>query len=196
MCTRLMRKLLLVATLLLQSTQSSGVQNVGGMIIDYGPTFEAKDEKAQAWQAKMSDELRSLIQRFEIFEAAPSRGLGELRLVKARYVAKTFGTIDAAASETVRNIVGLPGIKNAVQTTTTLLVSGLDARRVSFESDRNDGKLGAEFLIVHDKKTNTAFQLQIIFSKRQGWNPLGSIDLGVERAAANAILNSVTMSRL
>ncbi len=191
-----MHKFILIAALLLHSGLIVAAQDVGGMIIEYAPMFQAKEDKARAWQAKMSEELRSLIQSFEIFEAPPSRGLGELRLLKVRYVAKTFGTIDAAASETVRNISSLSGVKNVKQSTQPLLVSGLDARRVSFESDRNDGKLGAEFLIVHDKKTNTAFQLQIIFAKRQGMNPFGAVDLSAEREVANGILSSVSVSRL
>jgi hypothetical protein len=196
MQTRLMRKVLFALGLLFQSSLLFGAQNVGGMIIDYGPTFKANEEKAQAWQAKMADELRSLIQRLEIFEAPSSGGLGELRLLKVHYVSKTFGSIDDAASETVRNIVALPGIKNPVQRITASVVSGLDARRVSFESDRYDGKLGAEFLIVHDKKTNTLFQLQIIFSKRPSVNPFGSTNLNAERATATVILSSVAMARL
>ena len=190
-----MRRLLLIAVLFLYSGLAVAAQDVGGIVIDYNPPFQTREDKARAWQAKMSEDLRSLIERFEIFEAPPSLGLGEVRLLKIRYVARTFGTIDAAASETVRSIAALPGITNVKQSTLALRVSGLDARRVSFESDRNDGKLGAEFLIIHDKRTNTAFQLQIIFAQRQGMNPFGTVDLITKRAIASSILSTVSVSR-
>lgn len=189
-----MQKIFLAVALLLHCGLSIAGQNVGGMLVDYGPAFQPNEEKARAWQAKMTDELRSLIQRLEISEAPPTRGLAEVRLLKIRFVPKTFGSVDAAATESVANIVRLPGVKNPRQNITAILVSGLDARRVSFESDRNEGKLGAEFLIVHDKRTNIAYQLQIIFGEKQGLNPFRSLNLSVQRDAANEILASVRMA--
>lgn len=190
----MMHKLFICLAVSLYATLSSAAQDVGGMNIDYEPMFQARVDKAQAWQAKMSNEMKALIQTFEVFEAPPAGGMNEVRLLKIRYVGKVVGNIDQSAFESIENIVRLPGIKRPTKTITRLTVSNLDARRISFESDRYDGKLGAELLIIVNRTTNTAYQFQFIFSKKAGLNPFGSLSLADERTFANNIINTVRLA--
>ena len=189
-----MYKFLLMAVFLLHFDSSIAAQDVGGMIVEYRLPFEAKEAKARTWHGNMPTEMQSMIQGFEVFEAGPSLGLGEVRVLKIRYVPKVSGNLNMAAQESIQNILRLPGIKNSTQNITAVKVSGLEARRISFATNRYDGKLGAEFLIVYDKKTNTLFQLQVIFSKRKSLDLSGDLDLDLERAFANNIVASARMA--
>lgn len=181
--------------LMLGTTVSFGVQNVGGLLIDYQPAFQENVAKAQSWKSKMAPEMQAMLRQFQIFEAAGSAGIQEVRLMKLKYNSKIRGSIDEAASESVSNIVRLPGIKNPKQNIVPTRVSGREARRVSFESGRYDGKLGAEFLIVQDNAGQSFYQLQMIFSKGPGLNPLASLDLQEERTFARKTLDSVQLEK-
>ena len=180
---------------MLGTALSFAAQNVGGLSIDYQPSFHENVAKAQSWQAKMAPEMQAMLSQFQIFEAAGSGGILEVRLMKFQYNAKIRGSIDVAASESIANIVRLPGIKNPTQNIVPTKVSGREARRVSFESGRYDGKLGAEFLIVQDDDSQSFYQLQMIFSKKPGFNSLASLDLQEERTFARKTLDSVQIAR-
>lgn len=188
-------KFVALLPLVLGTTLSFAVQNVGGLSVDYQPAFQENVAKAQSWQAKMAPEMQAMLSQFQIFEAAGSAGILEVRLMKFQYNSKIRGNIDVAASESVANIVRLPGIKNPTQNIVPTKVSGREARRVSFESGRYDGKLGAEFLIVQDNASQSFYQLQMIFSKKSGFNPLASIDLQEERTFARKTLDSVQIAK-
>lgn len=171
------------------------VQQVGGLTIDYAVPFQENTAKAQAWQAKMNPEMQGMLRGFQIFEAPGTSRFSEARVIKLQYTSQIRGNIDAAASEAVANIVRLPGIKNPNHTITKTKVSGQNARRVSYESGRNDGTLGAEFLIIQDQRNQVMYQIQLIFSKRPGFNPLASTSLNDERALAGKVLDSVQATR-
>lgn len=142
----------------------------------------------------MNAELRGTLRDFQIFEAPGVSGISEARIVKLQYTFQIQGNIDSAASETVANMATLSGIKNPNHTITQTRVSGHDARRVSFESRRNDGRLGAEFLIIQDYRMQIAYQIQLIFSKRPGLNPFVSTSLDEERAFAKKVLDTVRVN--
>ena len=196
MNTHSIKYLLLALVLLLTAPVSFAQQLAGGIRIDYAPVLQENPEKARAWTQKMSPELQKMIVRFQVFEAPGIQGLNEVRLLKFEYTNAIRGTIDDSANETVANIARLPGVRNATQGIVRVAVSGLDARRVSFESDRYDGKLGAEFLIVQSPQTRTMYQLQVIFSKKKGMNILGSLTLEAERAEAEKLMRSVRIEAL
>ena len=143
----------------------------------------------------MNPELQSMIKDFQVFEAPGNSGMNELRILKFQYNSQIRGTIDASASETVNNVARLPGIKNPSQRIVAIKVSGQEARRISFESDRNDGRLGAEFLIIQDSKRQTLYQVQVIFSKKPSVNPLSSLSLSEQQMIAKVILDSVKIER-
>ncbi|MDD2609388.1 MAG: hypothetical protein PHX60_06775 [Giesbergeria sp.] len=190
-----LQKYAIPLSLLLYSALVASAQQVGGLSIDYAVPFQENSVKAQAWQAKMNPEVRGMLRDFRIFEAKGTSGISDVRLLKMEYTSQIRGDIDSAASETVANIVRLPGIKNPHHTILRTKVSGHDARRVSYESERNDGRVGAEFLIVQDRYTQTAYQLQLIFSKRPSINPLASTSLDEERTLAKKVLDSVRVGQ-
>ena len=136
MNTYSIKYLLLALVLLLTAPVSFAQQLAGGIRIDYAPVLQENPEKARAWTQKMSPELQKMIVRFQVFEAPGIQGLNEVRLLKFEYTNAIRGTIDDSANETVANIARLPGVSNATQSIVRVAVSGLDARRVSFESDR------------------------------------------------------------
>lgn len=189
-----MRNIVFSFSLVLCSTLCSAAQDVAGMSIEYGPIFQAKVEKAETWRAKMPENLKTVVLSFEVFEAPSIDGLGEARVIKTRFSPKAFGNLDAAASESIQNIVRLPGIKNPTKTITKVTVSGFQARRISFESERYDGKLGAEFLIVYNERTSTAYHLQLIFSKKPTLNPFGTLSLADEHTRASNIVDTVRIT--
>ena len=89
----------------------------------------------------------------------------------------------------------MPGIRDSTQNIVPVKVSGRDARRVSFESGRNDGRLGVEFLIIQDVASQSFYQLQLIFAKKPGINPFASVRLLEERVFAKKILDSVQITK-
>ena len=178
-------------SMLLGTSLTFGGQSVGGMKIDYQPAFLENVAKAQSWHSKMGPEMQAMLRQVQIFEAPGIAGMSEVRLIKFHYKSPIRGSIDEAASESVANIVRLPGIKKPTHSIVSITVSGNEARRVTFESGRNEGIIGAEFLVVQDKTSQSFYQLQMIFAKKTGGNPLTSLDLKDERTFAQRTLDSV-----
>ena len=188
-------KHLILGSLLVLTANVLAAQQVGGLVVEYIPAFQENPQKAQSWRAKMNPDLQAMIRDFQIFEAPGNSGMNELRILKIQYNSQIRGTIDASASETVDNVARLPGIKNPSQRIVAIKVSGQEARRISFESDRNDGRLGAEFLIIQDSKRQTLYQIQVIFSKKPNVNPFSTPSLSEQQMIANVILDSVKIER-
>lgn len=168
-------------------------QNVAGLGFDYPLTFQANSAKAQQWFSKVPANVKALTRSFELFEAPPANGLSDTSLVKARYVMTIQPNIDGAASESMQNMARLDGVKNFKQWTKSLSVSGHEARQSSFEAERYGAKFGGEFLIILDRRTNTMWQIQLLFGKKNWTNPFGSPNLDTERNFAMSLLRSVTV---
>ena len=168
-------------------------QNIAGLGFEYPQSFQANSVKTQQWFSKAPENVKALTRTFELFEAPPTNGLSGVSLVKIRYVTKIQPNIDGAASESVQNIARLDGIQKFKQSTKSLSVSGHEARQASFEAERYGGKLGGEFLIILDRRTNTMWQIQLLFGKKKGVNPFASQNLDTERNFAMSLLRSVTV---
>ena len=170
---------------------SFAAQFVGGLSIEYGPSFQENEQTARAWYAKWPQDFQAMIRKLEIFEAPGGREFAEVRLAKFHYTGKIRGDIDSAATGTIASISSLAGIRSPTHNIVATRVSGLDARRVTYDSARFDGMLGAEFLIIQDKSIDAMYQLQIIFSKKNSINSLPTPGLSKEHALASGVLSSV-----
>lgn len=168
-------------------------QNIAGLGFEYSQSFQASSAKAQQWLSKVPESVKALTRSFELFEAPPTNGLSGVSLIKIRYVRTVQPSIDGAASESVQNIARLDGMQKFKQSTKSLTVSGHEARQASFEAERYGGKLGGEFLIILDRRTNTMWQIQLLFSKKKGITPFASLNLDTERNFAMSLLRSVTV---
>ncbi len=166
-------------------------QSIVGLGIDYPHSFHMSAAKAQQWFSKYPENVKALTRSFELFEAPPTNGLIGVQLLKIHYVMKIQPNIDGAASESVRNVARLDGMKNFKQWTKSLNVSGHEARQASFEAERYGGKLGGEVLIILDRRTNTMWSIQLLFGKKKGINPFASLNLDTERIFAMSLLRSV-----
>ena len=168
-------------------------QNVAGLVFEYPVSFKANSTKAQQWLSKAPADVKALTKSFELFEAPPTNGLDQVSIIKVLYDKKVQANIDGAASESVQNIARLEGIKNLKQSTKALTISGHLAKQTSIEADRYGGKLGGEFLIILNRRTNTMWQIQLLFGKKQGINPFASSNLDAERNFALSALRSVAV---
>jgi len=190
-----MRHLLssLVFVLLFIASPTYAGQEVGGIEINYSPSFKKDTATADSWLSKTPDNIRQVVISMETFIAPPSNGLGEVRLVKVRYVPTLNGSIDGAAVESGQRIAGLEGIKNFQKRIVPLSVSGFDARQVSIAADRWGGKLGGELLFIYNRKSNVMWQMQLIFAKKKGINPFASLSIDEERRYAKNLLSTIRM---
>lgn len=190
-----MRRLLssLVFVLLFIAAPTFAGQKVGGLEINYSPLFKKDIVTAESWLSKVPDNIRQVVISMDTFVAPPSNGLGEVRLIKVRYVPSLNGNIDVAAAESAQRVSELEGIKNFQKQIVALSVSGLDARQVSIAADRWGGKLGSEFLIIYNRKTNVMWQMQLIFAKKKETNPLASLNTDEERRYAKDLLSTIVI---
>lgn len=168
-------------------------QNIAGLRFEYSQGFQASTVKAQQWLSKAPESVKALTRSFELFEAPPTNGLSGVSLIKIRYVKTIQPSIDGATSESVQNIARMDGMQKFKQWTKSLTVSGHEARQASFEAERYGGKLGGEILIILDRRTNTMWQVQLLFGKKKGINPFTSLNLDTERNFAMSLLRSVTV---
>lgn len=190
----LVRLTVLVAALMFQAPLAAFAgQNVAGLGFEYAINFQANSAKAQQWFSKAPANVKALTRSFELFEAPPANGLSDISLVKIRSVMTIQPNIDSAASESMQNMARLDGVKNFKQWTKSLSVSGHEARQASFEAERYGAKFGGEFLIIVDRRTNTMWQIQLLFGKKKWTNPFGSPNLDTERTFAISLLRSVTV---
>jgi hypothetical protein len=184
--------------MMLAALTTSGValasQNVGGMEIDYAPTFHPNVAKAQSMVSQIPDEARPLIFSIEIFEAPPTAGIDSIQLIKTRYANGFQANIDGAILGGIANIVNLPGVTKPVKSILPLTISGFAARRASFDANRYRGVIGGDILVVYDNISGTLYQLQIFFAKKLGLNPFSSMSLDDEHALAATIINSAHFS--
>lgn len=189
--TQLVR-LLACAVQLLLTVSAFATQAVGSLTIDYPHAFNPQPAEAEQWLSQMPASATAQIKGLDVFKAQATPGLGEVRIVRILYVAGVKPGLDGAVNQSLQNILNLPGHSNVAHDTRVLRVSGRDARQTSFQSNRFGGKLGAEFLFVLDMKTNAIYQMQFLFAKRKPQNPLTTLDLEKERAAARALLATVS----
>src|SRR5262249_54388580 len=99
-------------------------------------------------------------------------GQGHLRIARIEFAAAR--NLDDAVREMA-----------TMGTVTSVSVSGLEARHISFEKDHSGWRLGGELLVVSDMRSNTMWQIQVLFARR--W----SASLDQDRERANAALASV-----
>jgi len=180
--------------LLCIATPALAGQEVGGIEINYSPSFKKDTATADSWLSKAPDNVRQMVISMETFIAPPSNGLGEVRLMKVRYVPTVNGSIDSAAAESAQRIAALEGIKDFQKQIAPLSVSGFDARQISIAADRWGGKLGGEFLIIYNRKTNVMWQMQLIFGKKKGINPFASLSIDEERRYAKNLLSTIRIA--
>lgn len=185
---------LLVFVLLFIASPTFAGQEVGGLEINYSSSFKKDTATADSWLSKAPDNIRQMVISMETFIAPPTNGLGEIRLMKVRYVPTLNGSIDGAAAESAQRIAALEGIKNFQKQIVPLSVSGFDARQVSIAADRWGGKLGGEFLIIYNRKTNIMWQMQLIFAKKKGINPFASLSIDEERQYAKNLLSTIRIA--
>ena len=190
---RLLSSLVFVLPFIASPTYAG--QEVGGLEINYSPSFKKDTAAADSWLSKAPDNIRQLVISMETFVAPSTNGLGEIRLMKVRYVPTLNGSIDGAAAESAQRIAALEGIKNVQKQIVPLSVSGFDARQVSIAADRWGGKLGGEFLIIYNRKTNVMWQMQLIFSKKKGINPFASLSIDEERHYAKNLLSTIRIAQ-
>jgi len=182
---------LLVVMLLFVATSTYAGQQVGGLEINYSPSFKKDIFTANSCLSKFPDNVRHLVVSMDNFVAEPINGLGEVGLTKVRFVPELNGNIDGAAIESAQRIATLDGIKNFQQHIEPLFVSGFDARQVSITADRWGGKLGGEFLIILNRNTNVMWQIQLIFGKKKEINPFVSLNIDDERRYARNLLSTI-----
>ncbi len=168
-------------------------QNIAGLRMEYPNSFQASAAKAQQWLSNAPANAKKLTRSFELFEAQPTNELGEISVAKIRYVREIQPNIDGATSESMQYIARLDGIQKFKQSIKSLNVSGHEARQASFEAERYGGKLGGEFLIILDRRTNTLWQIQLLFGRKRGINPFVSSTLDNERLFATSLLRTVTV---
>lgn len=190
-----MKRCLFVLVAMLSSLPFTVIagQNIAGLVFEYPVSFRANSQKAQQWLSKAPANVKALTKSFELFEAPPTNGLDPVSIIRVLYDKKVESNIDGAASESMQNIARLDGIKNFKQSTKSLTISGHVARQMSIEAERYGGKLGGEFLIILNRRTNTMWQIQLLFGKKQGLNPFASQNLDVERNFALSVLRSVAV---
>lgn len=182
----------LILQMVVLSSKSFALQDVAGMKIAYEAKFQSKPDTAKAWLSKASPIVRKNILAVEIYEAPPPPGLLEIRLMKVQYVASLQGNIDSSAASSMDGIARLEGITNAKHSVVKKRVSGHDVRQASFEASRYGGRLGAEFLVVYDKRRNVLYQLQLIFGRKKALNLFDDLKLETERKAAKDLLATVS----
>lgn len=183
---------LIVALLFIAAPAYAG-QEVGGLEINYSPSFKKDTATEDSWLSKAPDNIRQTVISMDIFVAPPSNGLGEVRLIKIRYVPTLNGSIDGAAEESSQRIAALEGIKNFQKQIMPLSVSGFDARQISIAADRWGGKLGGEFLIIYNRKTNVMWQMQLTFAKKKAISPFASLIIDEERRYAKNLLSTIAI---
>lgn len=168
-------------------------QTISGLEINYSPLFKKDTKTTESWRTEVPDKISHLIISIESFVASPSHGLGEIRLVKTRYVPTLNGSIDGAATESAQRVASLEGITNFQKKISPLTVSGFEARQVSIAADRWGGKLGGEFLIIYDRNSNIMWQIQLVFAKQKKINPLASLNINEERRYAKNLLSTIRL---
>ena len=188
-----MRSLLssLVFALFFITAPTYAGQEVGGLEINYIPSFKKDTAFADNLLSKFPDNIRKVIISMDSFLAPPTNGLAEARLIKTRYVPTLNGNIDGAAAETARQIATLEGVKNFQKQIVRLSVSGFDARQVSIAAEKSNVKVGCEILIIYNRETNVIWQMQVMFAKAKGIDPTASQSLDEERSYAKKLLSSV-----
>jgi len=170
-------------------------QSVGGLEIDYPNQFNKDIATSKTWMSGLPDNVRRLVLSMEIFIAKPYNGLGEVTLVKVRYIPELNGSIDSAANESARRISLLQGIKKFQQQIIPVTVSDLPARQVSISANRWGGKLGGEFIIVYNRETNEMWQMQLLFGKKKSINPFASLKLDDKRNYAKSLLSTIKINK-
>ena len=184
----------LVFVLLFIATSTYAGQEVGGLEINYSPSFKKDTATADSWLSKAPDNICQVVISMDTFVAPPSNGLGEVMLMKVRYVPTLNGSVDGAAAESAQRVAAIDGIKNFQKQIVPLSVSGFDNRQVSIAADRWGGKLGGEFLpIIYNRKTNVMWQMQLIFAKKKGINPFASLSIDEERRYAKNLLSTIVI---
>ena len=180
--------------LMLACASAHAAQNVGGLSIEYGPGFQSNPEKAIKWKANFPPDFQAQLESFEIFEAPASLGIHEIRLLKSKFREPIPYSVDGAAEAVITNLNGMPGVKKPTHTIVPVAIRGLEARHMSFNASRFNGRVGGEFLSLFNKKNSTAYQLQIFFVKKESLNPFNSeLTLDAERLQALQILKSVSL---
>jgi len=190
-----MRHLLssLIFALLFIAAPTYAGQEVGGLKINYSPSFKKDTTTADSWLSKAPENIRQVVISMDTFIAPPSNGLGEVRLIKIRYVPTLNGSIDGAAEESSQRIAALEGMINFQKQIVPVSVSGFDARQVSIAADRWGGKLGGEFLIIYNRKNNVMWQMQLTFAKKIGPSPFSALNIDEERRYAKNLLSTIAI---
>jgi len=141
-------------------------QHVAAFSINYDYPFLKNEKETQNMLSAVNAQSPGTFQSIAIYTSKPSCGLNEARLVVATYAQGVTADIDGAADGSISQISTLDGITSPESTVTPTTLSGLPARRISYRAKRWGGVLGGEFIVVSNPRTNTFWQLQLIFSAR------------------------------
>lgn len=187
-------QLLLACALALSLFSGSGraAQLVSGLKIEYARPFVFNEHRSRTWLENLPREKRTFVSEYRVYEAPSPFAIGELRIVKAIETDFDSTTLDRAAYEAAESLSRLRGMTNPTSQVTSMRISGRDARRLSYEADRFDGRIGAEHLIIYDRKNRTKYMVQTVFgiAKRGA----GSTDLSASRTQALRLLETVTIA--
>jgi hypothetical protein len=169
-------------------------QRVGNLFVEYPSRFQYQAVASEQSLGNVKRQLGQRIESLEIYEAPPSCGLGEVRIVRARYTSGMAMDLDHASRETVRKLAQLEGVQNLRHSVQRVVLSGRDARVISVEADRWSGRVFVETLVIYDAHAATLWNVQAIGGKKKSVNPFATARIDDERNCARSILSSVSLS--
>lgn len=165
-------------------------QTVGAFTVSYYDTFSKNEVESSSFRSAIDSAAPGSIETLTVYTSRPACGIGEARLVVFGLMPHIDPNLDGAAQESINHVSALEGIHRPDASFTELTVSGLPARRVSFQATRWKGMVGMESLIVVDPEAKLMWQLQLIFYSRGHDFSL----LSPARACAVNILESVEIA--
>jgi hypothetical protein len=176
------------------SAVAQPIQRVGTSLqLQYAAELRSNPNRARLIKQGMDSAAAAQITSFEVFDAPASGLIKGIAIIKTTYSPGAAINVDGSASGMLSNLANLKGVSNPTQSVRKLKISGVDSRRISFEANRGDGKMGSEALAMLDPVTNTLWAVQIVFAKQNSILPMVGTDLEKERTAADAILSSVSL---
>ena len=177
-CRALLLAVLAVVALALPALAAP--QIVAGVEIDYSVPLQREPDTEQRVLEGAKERAGPPVRAVEVYRAplAWDIGDGQGHVFISRIEFAAARDIDDAVREMGTPVTAYAG-QVFKQGVTKLSVSGLEARRMTFERELAGMRLGGELLVVGASGGNTIWQIQILFARR----PLsGSLDQDRQRA--------------
>jgi hypothetical protein len=182
--------LAVLAVVALGSSAVAAPQIVAGVEIDYSVPLQREPDTEQRVLEEAKWRTGPPVRAVEVYRAplAWDIGDGQGHVFISRIEFAAARDIDDAVREMATPVTAYAG-QVFKQGVAKLSVSGLEARRMTFERELAGMRLGGELLVVGASGGNTIWQIQILFARR----PL-SASLDQDRQRALEVLASVRVA--